>query len=88
MVIFSDAPGFLANPADRMSVVATATLDDLEGLEAAAHGRARVKLIAVERALRGGVAAVGLCDGTTPQPLRSALAGAGSWFRASAAVPA
>ena len=88
LVIFSDAPGFLADPADTSSTVATATLDDLAGLEAAAIGRARVKLVAVERALRGGVGGVGLCDGTRIRPLGDALAGAGSWFSATAAVPA
>ena len=88
LVIFSDAPGFLADPADPTSAIAGATLDDLAGLEAAAVGRARVKLVAVERALRGGVAAVGLCDGTRARPLREALDRAGSWFSVAAAVPA
>lgn len=90
LVIFADTPGFLADPGDPGSTVRSATLDELGGLEAAAHGRARVKLIAVERALRGGVSAVGLCDGTRADALPDALAGAGSWFTATAAatVPA
>ena len=86
MVIFSDAPGFLADPADPTSVVAAAGVDDLQSLEGAAQGRARVKLVAVERALRGGVAAAGLCQGTGAEPLERALAGAGSWFTAAAPV--
>jgi acetylglutamate/LysW-gamma-L-alpha-aminoadipate kinase len=90
MVIFADTPGFLADARDAASTVRSATLDDLAGLEQSAHGRARVKLLAVERALRGGVEAVGLCDGTRATALTDALAGEGSWFRATAAasVPA
>lgn len=88
MLIFSDAPGFLADPRDPTSTVAAATLAELPGLEQAAEGRARVKLAGVERALRGGVAAVGLCDGGGTQPLRRALDGAGSWFRSGVTVPA
>ena len=86
MVIFADTPGFLADPGNLGSTVRSATVDDLGDLEAAAHGRARVKLVAVERALRGGVGAVGLCDGTRAGALTDALAGAGSWFRATAAA--
>jgi [amino group carrier protein]-L-2-aminoadipate 6-kinase len=86
MVVFSDTNGFLADPQDSGSTVATATLDDLAALGNAAQGRARVKLAAVERALRGGVAAVGLCGAQTERPLNGALAGAGSWFRAAAAL--
>jgi [amino group carrier protein]-L-2-aminoadipate 6-kinase len=87
MVIFSDTNGFLADPQDSASTVATATLDDIASLDSAAQGRARVKLAAVERALRGGVAAVGLCGAQAERPLTDALAGAGSWFRAAAALP-
>ena len=84
MIIFSDAPGFLADPTDPASVVRSAGVDELGALEGAAHGRARVKLVAVERALRGGVGRVGLCDGTRPAALSEALEGAGSWFHAAA----
>ena len=84
MVIFSDTNGFLADPSDGASTVAVATLDDLPALAGAAHGRARVKLAAVERALRGGVGEVGLCSAATDDPLVRALNGEGSWFRAAA----
>ncbi len=80
MVIFSDTNGFLADPRDAASTVATATLDELPALGGAAQGRARVKLAAVERALRGGVTEVGLCCAAIEQPLQRALAGNGSWF--------
>jgi acetylglutamate/LysW-gamma-L-alpha-aminoadipate kinase len=86
MVIFSDTNGFLANPADGASTVATATLDDLPALADVARGRARVKLAATERALRGGVHEVGLCGALTESPLRRALDGGGSWFSATVAA--
>ena len=83
LVIFSDTPGFLADPGDQSTTVPVATLDDLSALAGSAHGRARVKLTAVERALRGGVGGVGLCDGRGDRPLTRALQGAGSWFSGS-----
>jgi acetylglutamate/LysW-gamma-L-alpha-aminoadipate kinase len=81
LIILSDTAGFLANPDDPASTVVQGSLDDIDELRAAARGRARVKLVAVERALRGGVDAVGLCDGRGHHPLRASLDGAGSWFR-------
>jgi [amino group carrier protein]-L-2-aminoadipate 6-kinase len=84
LVIFSDTAGFLADPDQPGSTVANAGRADLAGLAAAARGRARTKLAAVERALVGGVTAVGLCDGRPLRPVEAALAGAGSWFSADA----
>ncbi len=86
MVIFSDTNGFLADPRDAASTVATASLDDLPALGEAAQGRARVKLAAVERALRGGVGEVGLCCAVTQRPLQRAPDSDGSWFRATVAA--
>ena len=86
MVIFSDTNGFLADPRDTASTVATASLDDLPALGEAAQGRARVKLAAVDRALRGGVGEVGLCCAVTQRPLQRALDGDGSWFHATVAA--
>jgi acetylglutamate/LysW-gamma-L-alpha-aminoadipate kinase len=86
MVIFSDTAGFLSDPSRPESTVARAGLPDMAVLAAAAQGRARAKLAAVERGLRGGVAAVGLCDGRQHRPIETALAGAGTWFSASAAA--
>jgi acetylglutamate/LysW-gamma-L-alpha-aminoadipate kinase len=87
LLIFSDTNGFLADPDQPESTVGRAAVADLPVLAAAARGRARSKLTAVERALRGGVSAVGLCDGRRHRPLESALAGAGSWFTADAPTP-
>jgi [amino group carrier protein]-L-2-aminoadipate 6-kinase len=86
LVIASDTAGFLADAADPSSTVDRACAADLARLAGSAEGRARVKLTAVGRALSGGVASVGLCDGRGPHPLQAALAGAGSWFTPSAVV--
>jgi [amino group carrier protein]-L-2-aminoadipate 6-kinase len=83
LIIFTDTAGFLADPDDPTSVIERATSEDLDALIPAARGRARPKIIAVRRALSGGVAAVGMCDGTRKQPLRDALDGFGSWFTAT-----
>lgn len=85
LIVFSDTAGLLADVADPDSTVSRGSLDDVDGLRASVHGRARAKLAAVERALRGGVDAVGLCDGRRERPLLAALDGAGSWFTAAAA---
>jgi acetylglutamate/LysW-gamma-L-alpha-aminoadipate kinase len=86
LIIATDTAGFLANPSDPTSTVARASADELGALAGSAHGRARVKIAAVGRALAGGVAEVGLCDGRGAHPLRAALAGAGSWFTPAATV--
>ncbi|MEO8899068.1 MAG: [LysW]-aminoadipate kinase [Candidatus Dormibacter sp.] len=86
LIILSDTVGFLVDPDDPASAVAHGSLDGFEQLRGSARGRARAKLAGVERALRGGVHAVGLCDGRGDRPLHRALGGAGSWFTADAAV--
>ncbi|HEY8754991.1 MAG TPA: [LysW]-aminoadipate kinase [Candidatus Dormibacteraeota bacterium] len=87
LLIFSDTRGFLTDPDRPQSTVSRAAASDLPTLASAARGRARTKLAAVERALGGGVSAVGLCDGRPHRPLESALAGAGSWFTEGASIP-
>jgi acetylglutamate/LysW-gamma-L-alpha-aminoadipate kinase len=86
MIIFSDTAGFLSDASRPDSTVARACLSDIAELAAAAQGRAGNKLAAVERALRGGIASVGLCDGRPHRPIETALAGAGTWFSATAAA--
>jgi acetylglutamate/LysW-gamma-L-alpha-aminoadipate kinase len=88
LIILSDTAGFLADPDDPASAVAHGSLNGIEGLRVSARGRARAKLAGVERALRGGVGSVGLCDGRGDRPLHAALDGAGSWFTAAAAEAA
>jgi [amino group carrier protein]-L-2-aminoadipate/L-glutamate 6-kinase len=86
LIIFSDTAGLLADPDDPASAVAHRSLDSIDGLRTSARGRARAKLAGVERALRGGVESVGLCDGRGDHPMRAALDGAGSWFTAANAA--
>ncbi|HEX4755329.1 MAG TPA: [LysW]-aminoadipate kinase [Candidatus Dormibacteraeota bacterium] len=83
LIILADTAGFLADPDDPTSAVTRRSLSDIGGLRASARGRARAKLAGVERALRGGVESVGLCDGLANRPLHAALDGAGSWFTAA-----
>jgi acetylglutamate/LysW-gamma-L-alpha-aminoadipate kinase len=80
LIIFSDTPGWLSDPADRNTTIARAALADLEVLQRSASGRARAKIVAAERALRGGVTAVGICDGHRRRPLSDACGGAGTWI--------
>ncbi|MBJ7608000.1 MAG: [LysW]-aminoadipate kinase [Candidatus Dormibacteraeota bacterium] len=84
LIIFSDTAGFLADPDDAGSTLPRASLEDLGGLAGSARGRVRVKLAAVERALRAGIDAVALCDGRGARPLCRALDGEGTWFTAPA----
>jgi acetylglutamate/LysW-gamma-L-alpha-aminoadipate kinase len=86
LIIFSDTAGFLADPDDPDSAVAHRSVDAIEGLRGSARGRARTKLAGVERALRGGVESVGLCDGRGYRPLHAALDGTGSWFTVATAA--
>jgi acetylglutamate/LysW-gamma-L-alpha-aminoadipate kinase len=86
MMIFSDTAGFLSDPSRPDSTVVRAGPSDIAELAAAALGRARTKLAAVERALRGGIASVGLCDGRRHRPIETALAGAGTWFSTTTAA--
>jgi [amino group carrier protein]-L-2-aminoadipate 6-kinase len=86
LIIFSDTAGLLADPDDPDSRVPGGSLDDIDGLRASTRGRAGAKLAGVERALRGGVDGVGICDGRIDHPLRAALDGAGTWFTPATAL--
>jgi len=79
LLIFSDMPGFLRDPADASTVIPRITAATLDEALASARGRGRVKLVAAGSAVARGVGAVGLVDGTRERPLTDALAGAGSW---------
>lgn len=83
LLVLSDTSGLLADPADPSSTVRDPRPEQIAELASLAGGRARAKLAALERALRGGVSAVGWCDGRSAEPLRSALAGAGTWWRST-----
>lgn len=82
LLILADTPGFLHDPDDEASVVPRIQGAEIESHFASARGRARVKLLAAQQALRRGITAVGLADGRREHPLLDALEGAGTWISA------
>lgn len=78
LIILSNVPGLLADPADEGSVLTRLTLDEIDEREAAVTGGMRRKLIGAREALGGGVRRVILADGRGEHPVRAALAGRGT----------
>jgi acetylglutamate/LysW-gamma-L-alpha-aminoadipate kinase len=72
-------PGVLADFPDEDSLIAAITSDEIENIaQTAAQGRMRIKLLAAQEALDGGVEQVVLGDARSPTPITHALAGAGT----------
>jgi [amino group carrier protein]-L-2-aminoadipate 6-kinase len=84
LVLLTGAPGLLADPGDPGSVLAEYAVppDSLPGF---AGGGMGLKLVAARDAARGGVDRVLIADGRGPDPVRAALAGAGT--RVTTGVP-
>ncbi|MFF8725816.1 [LysW]-aminoadipate kinase [Streptomyces sp. NPDC015171] len=78
LVLLTDAPGVLADPADPGSLIAR--LPCGPEVPAAATGRMRHKVRAAARARRAGVGQVVIAHGHTARPVRTALAGGGTAF--------
>jgi len=78
MVFLFEAAGFLAEPDDPESRIAEIRSGEIESCLAAARGGMAKKLIAVSRALAGGVRTVYFGDGRVEHPLRDALSGRGT----------
>jgi len=87
LVILMNMPGLLRDPADPATLVSRLGGHQIESHLPLAGGRARVKLLAAQRALEGGVGAVLLGDGRGETPLRRALEGAGTWIGGPEATP-
>jgi len=81
LLIFADTPGFLRDPDDESTLVATIAGDEIDSYFSSARGRARVKLLAAQQALRRGIKAVALADGRREHPLLDAMKEAGTWIR-------
>ncbi len=81
LLIFADTPGFLRDPDDESTLVATIAGDEIDNYFSSARGRARVKLLAAQQALRRGIKAVALADGRREHPLLDAMKEAGTWIR-------
>ncbi|MGD0834126.1 MAG: [LysW]-aminoadipate kinase [Candidatus Dormibacteria bacterium] len=83
LVILMNVPGLLRDPGDPASLVPHLRPEEIEGHLALARGRARVKLLAAQRALEGGVATVILAGGGGERPLAHAQEGGGTWLDAA-----
>ena len=75
---FIEAPGFLDDPADESSLVATMTGAELAAREAQVEGRMKRKMLALTKLFEQGAGRVIIADGRTDHPLRDALAGGGT----------
>jgi acetylglutamate/LysW-gamma-L-alpha-aminoadipate kinase len=78
LLIFSNTFWFMRDPADPESLVRTATADELDDLLEFAQGRMKKKVLSCRSALRRGIGEVILGDARVQQPVRAALAGAGT----------
>jgi acetylglutamate/LysW-gamma-L-alpha-aminoadipate kinase len=78
LVILSNVPGLLADPARPESLVERASLQDWPGLEQMAKGNMKRKLLACREALEQGIERVCLADSRVDRPLSQALEGSGT----------
>ncbi len=88
LVIASNVPGLLEDPAREESLVARGSLEDWGFLENCARGNMKRKLLACREALEGGIPRAILCDSRRETPLEYALQGGGThlWSRRSMAL--
>jgi acetylglutamate kinase len=68
-IFLTDVEGWLADPADTDSLIARATVEEVEGKLAAIDGGMRPKLAACADAIRGGAGAAHIIDGRRPHSL-------------------
>jgi len=75
LVLLSDTPGILRDPADRHSVLSALSLMELEELASGGslRGGMSVKAAAIRRALEGGVERVHVVNGLSPEALLGEL---------------
>jgi len=79
LIILSNIPGVLRDFPDETSLIPCLARQDIEEVsQTAAAGRMRIKLLGAQEALAGGVQRVVLGDARRAQPVRNALAGAGT----------
>ena len=76
-----EAPGFLDDPRDPSSLVATLARTELEHREAQVEGRMKRKMLALRRLFEAGAAEVVIGDGRLEHPVLAALDGAGTVIR-------
>lgn len=83
LLILSNVPGLLRDPADPASLITRLREQDFAQYLGCAQGRMRVKLIAAQDALKGGVCRVILGDGRLTSPIQAALDGQGTTLEAT-----
>ena len=76
-----EAPGFLDDPGDPGSVVATMSRAELERRETQVEGRMKRKMLALRRLFEAGATEVVIGDGRVEHPIRAALDGVGTVIR-------
>lgn len=80
LIILSNVPGLLRSYPQESSLIAHVPPSQLPQARQWAQGRMKRKISSIERALQGGVPQAIVADGRQSQPLRRALAGAGTLF--------
>jgi len=80
LIILSNVPGLLADFPDEASLVSHVPRSQLDQAMNLAQGRMKKKVLAAREALEAGVPTVILADSRVPQPVQTALAGAGTWI--------
>lgn len=84
LLILSNVPGVLADFPDAGSLIPAIAPDAIDAVAAShAQGRMRIKLLGAQEALAGGVRRVVIGDARGAQPVRRALAGAGTTIAAA-----
>jgi acetylglutamate kinase len=68
-IFLTDVEGWLADPADADSLIARATVEEVEGKLSTIDGGMRPKLSACADAIRGGAGAAHIIDGRRPHSL-------------------
>lgn len=85
LLLLSNVPGVLADPADPSTLIASSADLGLEAVRAAAGGRMKNKVLAAEEALIGGVGRVVIGSANGGHAIASARAGAGTVFEGTPA---
>jgi acetylglutamate/LysW-gamma-L-alpha-aminoadipate kinase len=78
LLLFTDAPGVLADRDDPASTIASLSRDDAKSLQPELSGGMRMKVAAAVEALDRGAHAVQVCDGRVESPVAEALRGSGT----------
>lgn len=80
LLILSNVPGLLRDVQDSNSLIRQVPYQQLENAMNYAEGRMKRKVLGAEEALNGGVQRVIIGDGRIPNPVSTALNGAGTSF--------